>query len=184
MNEISDGEIILLFKSDMQKSFRLLVDRYKERLYWHIRKMLLSHEDTDDVLQNVFVKVWMNLKDFNSDSKLYTWLYRIATNEALNLIGERKRKVFGNTIEISNILEANLESDVYYDGDMIQTELQKAILKLTDKQRLVFNMKYFDDMKYNDMAEILNLSVGTLKATYHNAVKKIEETLKLIDIVN
>jgi len=184
MNEISDGEIILLFKSDKQKSFSLLVNRYKERLYWHIRKILLSHEDTDDVLQNVFLKVWTSLKDFNSNSKLYTWLYRIATNEALNLIAERKRKVFGNSIEISNLLEANLESDVYYDGDAIQTELQKAILKLSEKQRLVFNMKYFDNMKYNDMAEILNLSVGTLKATYHNAVKKIEETLKLVDIIN
>ncbi len=166
-----------------QKAFRLLVDKYKERLYWHIRKIVISHEDTDDVLQNVFVKVWQGLKEFRNDSKLYTWMYRIATNEALNFLNEKRRKVYGNTEELSAFLENTLESDVYFSGDDIQKELQKAILQLPDRQRMVFNMKYFDDMPYEEMAEILKVAVGTLKATYHQAVKKIEHYLKIVDVL-
>lgn len=183
---MEDEEIILLFhrQEGEQKAFRLLVDKYKERLYWHIRKLVISHEDTDDVLQNVFVKVWQGLKEFRNDSKLYTWMYRIATNEALNFLNEKRRKVYGNTEELSAFLENTLESDAYFSGDDIQKELQKAILQLPDRQRLVFNMKYFDDMPYEEMAEVLKVAVGTLKATYHHAVKKIENYLKIVDVLD
>lgn len=185
-NAIGDEDIIVLFHSREreQEAFRLLVDKYKERLYWHIRKMVLSHEDADDILQNVFVKVWQGLREFRYEAKLFTWMYRIATNEALNFLSEKRRKVYGNTDEINTYLENTLQSDSYFSGDEIQRELQRAILTLSDRQRLIFNMKYFEDMSYEDMAGILDVAVGTLKATYHNAVKKIEENLKIVDTLN
>ena len=180
---LADNEIIELFhlKNKKEEAFRLLVDKYKEKLYWHIRKIVLSHEDSNDILQNTFVKIWQGLKEFRYESGLYTWMYRIATNESINFLNEKKRKVYGNSGEITEALENILESDVYFSGDEIQKELQKAVLKLTDRQRLIFNMKYFDDMPYEDIAAILDVAVGTLKATYHNAVKKIEENMRIID---
>lgn len=186
MDFTEDENIIMLFHKakQEQEAFRLLVDKYKERLYWHIRKIVISHEDADDVLQNVFVKIWQGLKEFRYESKLYTWMYRIATNEALNFLNEKNRKVFGNSDEISPYLENTLEGDLYFSGDEIQKELQKAILTLSERQRLIFNMKYFDDMSYENIADILNVAIGTLKATYHNAVKKIEESLKIVDTLN
>jgi len=185
MNEVADTDIICLFrKKKQEEAFRMLVNKYKERLYWHIRKILISHEDTDDVLQNVFVKIWQSFSEFRFDAKLYTWMYRIATNESLNFLNEKRRNVCGNSDEISGFLENTLESDPYFSGDDIQRELQKAILTLSDRQRVVFNMKYFDDMSYEDMAQVLDVAVGTLKATYHNAVKKIEEKLKIVDTLN
>lgn len=186
MEVFEDEYIITLFHTKKQEhqAFRLLVNRYKERLYWHIRKILISHEDTDDVLQNVFVKIWQGLKEFRYEARLFTWMYRIATNEALNFLNEKRRKVYGNTDEISVWLENTLVSDCYFSGDEIQKELQRAILTLSDRQRLVFNMKYFDDLSYEDMAQILGGAVGTLKATYHNAVKKIETNLKIVDTLN
>ena len=174
MEFIEDDEIIRLFheRKREQEAFRLLVNKYKERLYWHIRKIVINHDDTDDLLQNVFVKIWQGLQEFRNDSKLYTWMYRIATNESLNFLNEKSRKVYGNSDEISVYLENTLESDTYFSGDKIQKELQRAILTLSERQRLIFNMKYFDDMPYEDMADVLGVAVGTLKATYHNAVKK------------
>lgn len=186
MENLDDKYIIHLFHDEKreEEALRCLVDKYKERLYWHIRKILISHEDTDDVLQNVFVKIWQGMKEFRLESKLYTWMYRIATNESLNFLDEKRRKVYGNSDEISGFLENTLESDPFFSGDEIQRELQKAILTLSDRQRLVFNMKYFDDLSYEDMARILDVAVGTLKATYHNAVKKIEASLKIVDTLN
>ena len=186
MKPIEDEEIIRLFLQEKKENeaFRLLVGKYKERLYWHIRKIVISHEDTDDVLQNSFVKIWQSFHEFRADSKLYTWMYKIATNEAMNFLSERRRKVHGNSDEISEHLANTLESDAYFSGDDIQRELQRAILTLTERQRLVFNMKYYDDMSYEDMAQVLNVAVGTLKATYHNAVRKIETVLKIVDIAN
>ena len=171
-------------KNKKEEAFRLLVDKYKEKLYWHIRKIVLSHEDSNDILQNTFVKIWQGLKEFRYESGLYTWMYRIATNESLNFLNEKSRKVYGNSDEISVYLENTLESDTYISGDKIQKELQRAILTLSERQRLIFNMKYFDDMPYEDMADVLGVAVGTLKATYHNAVKKIEENLKIVDTLN
>ena len=186
MEVIEDEYIITLFHQQKreQEAFRLLVGKYKERLYWHIRKIVISHEDSDDILQNVFVKIWQGLKEFRFDSKLFTWMYRIATNEALNFLNEKRRKVYGNADEITVFLENTLESDPYFSGDEIQKELQRAILTLSDRQRLIFNMKYFDDLPYEEIAAILGVAVGTLKATYHNAVKKIEANLKIVDTLN
>lgn len=186
MEGVKDEYIIHLFYQERreQEAFRLLMNKYKERLYWHVRKILISHEDTDDILQNVFVKIWQGLKEFRYESKLYTWMYRIATNEALNFLNEKRRKVYGNSDEISDFLENTLESDPYFSGDDIQKELQRAILTLSDRQRVIFNMKYFDDMPYEEIAQVLDVAVGTLKATYHNAVKKIEASLKIVDTLN
>jgi RNA polymerase sigma-70 factor (ECF subfamily) len=181
MRDITDEYIICLFREKKQeKAFRLLVDKYKERLYWHVRKILISHEDADDILQNSFVKIWQGLEHFRFDSQLYTWMYRIATNEALNFLQEKRRKVYGNSDEISDFLINTLESDLYFGGDDIQKELQRAILTLSDRQRVVFNMRYYDDMSYEEIAQILNVTIGTLKATYHNAVKKIETKLNIV----
>lgn len=160
-----------------QKAFRELVSTYKERLYWHIRRMVTNHEDADDVLQNTFIKVFRSIDKFKGDSKLYSWMYRIATNESITFINQRAKKAGISSEELQNQLVNNLQADVYFEGEEIQLQLQKAIASLPQKQQLVFNMKYFDDMKYNEMSEILDTSVGALKASYHHAVKKIETFL-------
>lgn len=151
---------------------------YKERLYWHIRKIVIRHEDADDALQNTFIKVFKSIDSFKGESKLYSWLYRIATNEAINQINRnaKHQQMTSEAYQLQAI--NNLRADIYFDGDEIQIKLQKAVANLPQKQQLVFNMKYFDDMKYKDMAEILDTSEGALKASYHIAVKKIEAYLK------
>lgn len=159
------------------KAFRKLMTKYKERLYWHIRKIVISHDDADDVLQNTFIKVYKNIDTFKAESKLYSWMYRIATNEAITFINKRAKEKNTNVSDLQYKLAENLEADVYFDGDEMQLQLQKAIATLPQKQQLVFNMKYFDEMKYVDMSEILETSVGALKASYHHAVKKIESFL-------
>jgi len=173
-----DKDILELFRAhDKGKSLDLLVSRYQKRLYWHIRKIVIVHEDADDVLQNTFIKVWKGLDTFRGDSALYTWMYRIATNEALHQL---RQKAKGNTMSIHPIeysLSKSLESDPYFSGDAIQLRLQQAILTLPEKQRLVFNMRYYDEMPYEEMSRILDTSVGALKASYHIAAKKIEEML-------
>ena len=174
--DISDKEILEIFrkKNQKEKAFDLLVKKYQERLYWHIRKVLIDHDDTDDVLQNVFIKVWQNLDKFREDSQLFTWLYRIATNESLSFIRKRKNNSHISWDDVSKSMSEKLMEDIFFEGDEIQKKLQLAILSLPEKQRLVFNMKYFDEMKYEDMAEIMDTSVGALKASYHHAVKKIK----------
>jgi RNA polymerase sigma factor (sigma-70 family) len=174
-----DREIIEQFRNEETRNyaFNLLVREYQKRLYWHIRKIIIDHDDTDDVLQNVFIKVWRHLANFKEESQLFTWMYRIATNESINFLNAKKKRAGIPLDDVSAFLANNLESDSYYKGDEIQTKLQKAILTLPDKQRIVFNMKYFDEMKYEEMSKILETSVGALKASYHHAVKKIEEYL-------
>ena len=167
--------------STKELAFRHLISKYKERLYWHIRKMVLNHDDADDVLQNTFIKIWNGIDSFRDESSLFTWLYRIATNEAITFLNQRKRRAMSGLTDENEYLIENLESDTYFDGDEWQMLLQKAIAVLPDKQRLVFNMKYFDEIKYEDMSEILETSVGALKASYHHAVKKVEEYLKSHD---
>ena len=152
-----------------------MVREYQERVYWHVRKMVIDHDDADDLVQEIFVKVWKNLKSFREDSKLFTWIYRIATNECLTFLKKKKRKFFVPIHDVQEELASKLDSDPSIGGDEIQMKLQKALLRLPDKQRLVFNMKYFDDMKFKDIAAITNTSEGALKANYHHAVKKIEE---------
>ncbi len=161
-----------------KSAFSELVAGYQERLYWHIRKIVLNHDDTDDVLQNTFLKAWKGIENFRAESGLFTWLYRIATNESLTFLEQKKRKAMSGISEVNEYLIENLETDPFFDGDEAQLKLQKAIASLPDKQRLVFNMRYFDDMKYQDMEKILETSEGALKASYHHAVKKIEEHLK------
>jgi len=168
-------------ESTKRDAFSVLVKKFSEQLYWQIRKIVLSHDDANDVLQNTFLKVWNNLDNFRGESKLLTWLYRIAINESITFINKERSQ---NNIPIDdtdNFLYSKLESDPYFDGDEAQLKLQKAILTLPEKQRIVFNMKYFDEMKYEEISEILNTSVGALKASYHHAVKKIEDFLTATD---
>ncbi|UII75498.1 RNA polymerase sigma factor [Flagellimonas sp. HMM57] len=165
-------------KDSQAKAFEVLVNTYKERLYWHIRRIVLNHDDADDVLQNTFIKVYKNIDGFKGDSKLYSWMYRIATNESLTFLKQKSKKMGISNEELKTALVENLQSDVYFEGDEIQLKLQKALATLPDKQKLVFTMKYFQEMKYEDISEVLETSVGALKASYHLAVKKIETYLK------
>ena len=176
---VTDEQILEQFRNETtkEKGFTTLVEKYQEKLYWHIRRIVLNHTDADDVLQNVFIKVWKNLDKFKENSKLYTWLYRIATNESLTFLKKRNRRS-STPLETDDYdLGAMLTSDPYFDGDEIQIKLQKAIENLPDKQKLVFKMRYYEEMKYDDMSEVLGTSVGALKASYHHAVKKIEKAL-------
>jgi RNA polymerase sigma-70 factor (ECF subfamily) len=178
--QVEDSEILKKFAQEntRDEAFRLLLNKYQQKLYWHIRRMVISHDDTDDLVQDVFLKVWKSLSNFRSDSQLYTWLYRIATNESITFL---KRKKIRNSVSIDDVngknLVEKLKESPYFDGDKAQMKLQKALLTLPEKQRLVFNMKYFDDLKYEDISEILGTSVGALKASFHIAVKKIEHIL-------
>lgn len=167
----------LLDSKTQNDAFRRLIREYQRPLYAHIRNIVLDHDDTDDVLQNTFIKVFQNLKNFKGESKLYSWIYRIATNEAITFINSRAKKSGISNEELKDKMVKNLEADVNYDGDEIQLKLQKAVATLPEKQQLVFKMKYFEEMKYEEMSEILETSVGALKASYFHAVKKIEEFL-------
>ena len=180
MPEWDDRDIIEGFSTPGKEemAFNQLVLKYQERMYWHIRKIVLDHDDTDDVLQNTMIKVWRSLGSFRSESGLYTWLYRITTNEALSFLKQKKKKSFATWVDMEGKMSEDLEADPWFNGDEIQLKLQKAILKLPEKQRIVFNMKYFDEMKYEEMSGILGTSVGALKASYHHAVKKIEAMLE------
>lgn len=159
------------------KAFEVLVNTYKERLYWHIRRIVLNHDDTDDVLQNTFIKVFRNIEGFKGDSKLFSWMYRIATNESLTFLKVKSKKLGISDGDLHDRMAQKLEADVYFEGDEIQLRLQQAIAQLPEKQKLVFNMKYFEEMKYDEISEILETSVGGLKASYHLAVKKLEAYL-------
>lgn len=159
-------------------AFDLLVRTYGESLYWHIRRMVVNHDDANDILQNVFLKAWNNIHNFRGDAKLTTWMYKIAVNESLNHLGkERTRRSINSDEEGDDYLVENIEADEYFDGDQLHADLLKAVTSLPEKQRLVFNMKYFEDMKYEEISDILGTSVGSLKASYHHAVKKITEAL-------
>lgn len=178
--KISDKDIIAYIQipNSKEKGFNLLINKYQERLYWNIRRIVISHEDTDDVLQNTFVKIWKGLDNFRAESSLYTWLYRISVNESLQHIKQNKKHSILWKDDSKEILLEKLESDMYFDGDEVEKQLQKAIIQLPKKQRLVFNMKYYEDLKYDDISTILGTSVGALKASYHLAVKKIENFIK------
>ena len=177
---IDENQLVSLLKNSktQEKAFRNLISLYKERIYWHIRKIVLNHEDTDDILQNTFIKVFKNIHSFNEESKLYTWIYRIATNEAITFINKKAKQSQVDLSELQTQMTNNLQQDELFNGEEIQYILQKAIITLPQKQQLVFNMKYFDEMKYQEMSEILDTSVGALKASYFHAVKKIEKYIK------
>lgn len=175
-----DKKILELFKDENSTNyaFSLLVKTYQERIYLHIRRMVISHDDADDITQNTFIKAWKGLSNFKGDSQLSTWLYRIATNESITFLNKKKKLLFLPIVDVEKQLSHQIDNGQHFTGDEIQIKLQKAILTLPEKQRLVFNMKYFDDLKYDEIAEVLDTSVGALKASFHHATKKIEEFLK------
>jgi RNA polymerase sigma factor (sigma-70 family) len=177
--QVNDSMLVASFKNDKLKeaSYTQLIRKYQERLYWHIRRMVVEHEDTNDILQNVFIKVWRNLAEFREESNLYTWLYRIATNETLTWIEQKKRHASVSLSGDENIFAERLTAQKDYDANKIEWKLQQAILSLPEKQRLVFNLRYYDEMPYDKMAEMLGTSAGALKASYHHAVKKVEASL-------
>lgn len=174
-----DIDLITRLKNEATKetAFRELLKLYKERLYWHIRKIVISHDDADDVLQNTFIRIFKNIDKFKGDSKLFSWMYRIATNESITHLNKNAKRFKITNQDVQNNAINNLTADVYFEGDDIQLKLQKAIAILPQKQQLVFNMKYFDDLKYKDMSKILDTSEGALKTSYHIAVKKIQAFL-------
>lgn len=173
--QLTDEQILELIQLNKDGGFRSLMYQFQEPIYWHIRRMVTSHEDANDVVQNTFIKVYKNIEKFKKDSKLYTWIYRIATNESLTFLKKRKNKrteaIDGEEYSLENVLS----SDPYFDGNAAEIVLQKAILLLPDKQKAVFNLRYFDEMSYKDMSASLGTSIGALKASYHHAVKKIED---------
>ncbi|HVS93638.1 MAG TPA: sigma-70 family RNA polymerase sigma factor [Mucilaginibacter sp.] len=174
--QVDDAEILSKFRDDKTRNeaFNLLLKKYQQKLYWHIRRMVIDHDDADDLVQDTFVKIWKNLPGFRNDAQLYTWMYRIATNECITFLNRKKMK---NNVPLDDVayeLSDTLADSSYFNGDQAQRKLQQAILTLPEKQRLVFNMKYYDDMKYEEMSEVLGTSVGALKASFHLAVKKIE----------
>ena len=182
-DKYTEKEIILkLQEPDQQReAFEWIVNTYKEQLYYQIRRMVLSHEDADDLLQNTFIKAWNNLEYFRGEAKLSTWLYRIALNECLTFLNKQRAQKHLSIEESEANLLNQLESDPYFDGDQTQLLFEKAIQTLPEKQRIIFHLKYFQDMKYNEISEIMGTSIGALKASYHHAVKKIEEFFKQND---
>jgi RNA polymerase sigma factor (sigma-70 family) len=184
MKQVEDSEILEKFSNikTRDEAFNLLLNKYQQKIYWHIRRLVIDHDDTDDLVQDVFIKVWKNLENFRSDSQLYTWIYRIATNESITFLNKQKQRNNTPLDEVSGELEETLVASSYFDGDKVQMKLQKALLTLPEKQRLIFNMKYFDDLKYEEIASITGTSVGALKASFHIAVKKIETFMLNEDI--
>ena len=176
MKQVEDEEILEKFSSERTRNeaFNLLISKYQEKIYWHVRRLVIDHDDADDLVQEVFIKVWKNLEKFRSDSKLYTWIYRIATNESITFLNKKKQHNHTPLDEMPTELTDSLVESSYFNGDTVQKKLQQAILTLPEKQRLIFNMKYYDELKYEEISEILGTTVGALKASFHIAVKKIE----------
>ncbi|MCC8423922.1 RNA polymerase sigma factor [Mucilaginibacter sp. UR6-11] len=177
--QVEDAEILSKFQDEKTRNeaFNLLLNKYQQKIYWHIRRMVIDHDDADDLVQDVFIKVWKNLAGFRNDSQLYTWMYRIASNECITFLNKKKLR---NNVSIEDEaynLADTLADSSYFNGDAAQKKLQNAIITLPEKQRLVFNMKYYEDMKYEEMSQVLGTSVGALKASFHLAVKKIEAIL-------
>ncbi|MFJ1323136.1 RNA polymerase sigma factor [Capnocytophaga canis] len=165
-------------KKKRGKAFEILVDLYQKRLYWHIRRIVISHDDTDDVLQETFIKIFRSIENFRADSSLFSWIYRIATNQALDFLKKKAHEKNCSIEDLQYDRSSHLEADVYFEGDEIQRKFQQAIATLPEKQQIVFNMKYFEMLKYEEISEILGTSVGALKSSYHHAVEKIKNYLE------
>lgn len=180
---MSDEELLSLFENPetRRNAFNQLVRKYQQKVYWLVRKMVVDHDDANDITQDVFIKAWTALENFRGDSKFYTWLYRIASNEAINFLNKKRKRFFISINDVESELSEKLEADPLVSGDAIQLKLQKALLKLPEKQRLVFNLKYFEELPYDEISEITGTSVGALKASYHWASKKIEDYLNETD---
>jgi RNA polymerase sigma factor (sigma-70 family) len=175
--QLDDKELLIQFRepATKERSFTLIIKKYQQKLYWHIRRMVIEHEDANDVLQNMFIKVWNGLENFREDSQLYTWLYRIATNECLTFIEQQKKRSSVSLSDVETGLGNRLKADQHFDANKLEWKLQAAIQQLPEKQRIVFNLRYYDEMPYEKMSEVLETSEGALKASYHHAVKKIED---------
>jgi len=174
---LDDKELLFQFKNERTKeaAYTRIIKKYQEKLYWHIRRMVVEHEDANDVLQNMFIKVWKNLDNFREDSQLYTWLYRIATNESLTFLEQQKKRTATSLSGNEDYLSNKLVADKDFDGNKLEWKLQLAIQQLPEKQKAVFNLRYFEEMPYEEMSRVLETSEGALKASYHHAVKKIED---------
>lgn len=177
---MTDIEITALIRNgQVEEAFNEIVRSYSERLYWHVRGFVCSHEDTDDLLQEIFIKVWSSIREFRGESRIYTWIYRIATNEALNHLQKMKVRSALRFEKISEELTGRIDSDPYFNGDEVERQLSKAVQHLPEKQKTVFMMRYFEDISYEDISEILGTSVGALKASYHFAKEKIIQELDI-----
>ncbi|MEO5888777.1 MAG: sigma-70 family RNA polymerase sigma factor [Ferruginibacter sp.] len=174
---LGDTELLMQFKDPVTKErgFTAIIKKYQEKLYWHIRRMVVDHDDANDVLQNMFIKVWNGLENFREDSQLYTWMYRIATNESLTFLEQQKKRASVSIDNVENGLSNRLMADKNFDGNKAEWKLQLAMQELPEKQRAVFNLRYYDEMPYAEMSKVLETSEGALKASYHHAVKKIED---------
>lgn len=173
----SDAELLILFREAATKesAYTQLIKKYQEKLYWHIRRMVVDHDDANDVLQNVLIRVWNGLESFKENSQLYTWLYRVATNECLTFLEQQKKKASVSLDSISSSLENKIKADRHFDANKLEWKLQLAIQQLPEKQRVVFTLRYYDEMPYEEMSRVLETSEGALKASYHHAVKKVED---------
>ena len=177
LTTLSDSELLVEFRNPVtkEKAFTSIIKKYQEKLYWHLRRMVIDHDDANDVLQNVMIRVWNGLENFREDSQLYTWLYRIATNESLTFLNQQKKRKTVSMNDVENGLSNKLKSDSHFDANKLEWKLQLGIQNLPEKQRLVFNLRYYDEMPYEEMSRVLDTSEGSLKASYHHAAKKIEE---------
>lgn len=175
--QLDDNELVYQFKNEATRdgAFTRIIKKYQEKLYWHVRRMVIEHEDANDVLQNMFIKVWRNLENFREDSQLYTWLYRIATNESLSFLEQKKKRAITSMNRGDFSLTEVIQAEKHFDASKIEWKLQLAIQELPEKQRVVFNLRYYDEMPYEEMSRVLETSEGALKASYHHAVKKVEE---------
>jgi RNA polymerase sigma-70 factor (ECF subfamily) len=174
---LQDSELLVQFRNaaTRESAYTSLIKKYQEKLYWHVRRMVVEHEDANDVLQNTFIRVWNALENFREDSQLYTWLYRVATNECLTFLEQKKRKSSVSISDDENSLTGSIKADKDFDPSKIEWKLQLAMQQLPEKQRLVFSLRYYDEMPYSEMSKVLDTSEGALKASYHHAVKKIED---------
>lgn len=177
LNPISDSELLVEFRNPAtkEKAYTTLIKKYQEKMYWHIRRMVVEHEDANDVLQNVLIRVWNGLENFKENSQLYTWLYRIATNECLTYLEQQKKKSSVSLSDVESGLSNKIKADQHFDANKIEWKLQLAIQQLPEKQRVVFTLRYYDELPYEEMSKVLDTSEGALKASYHHAVKKIED---------
>jgi RNA polymerase sigma-70 factor (ECF subfamily) len=175
-----DAELLLQFKepATKERAYTAIIKKYQERLYWHIRRLVVTHDDTNDVLQNVFIRVWKGLENFKEESQLYTWLYRIATNESLTFLEGQKKRAAISLSDVEGGLSNSLKAEKNFDANKLEWKLQIAIQQLPEKQRVVFTLRYYDEMPYEEMSRVLDTSAGALKASYHHAVKKIEDFIR------
>ena len=180
LTTLSDSELLVEFRNPVtkEKAFTSIIKKYQEKLYWHLRRMVVDHDDANDVLQNVMIRVWNGLENFREDSQLYTWLYRVATNECLTFLEQQKKRSAVSLSDVGSGLENKIKADQNFDGNKLEWKLQLAIQQLPDKQKIVFQLRYYDEMPYEEMSRALETSEGALKASYHHAVKKIEDYIK------